>query len=49
MTEIHATEIWEGRLSSERVVGTGTRCLVTEVGFQRQRNVVTGWALECEV
>ena len=49
MTELHVIEILEGRLSSERVVGPGTRCLVTEVDFQRQTNSGSGWALEHEV
>ena len=46
--ELHAVEILEGRFSLERVVGVGTRCLFTKVGFQRQTNSVSGWPLGYE-
>lgn len=50
MTEVCAIEILGGRLSSERVVETGTTtCIITEAGLQRQIHFVSGWALEYEV
>lgn len=47
--ELRVIEILEGRLSSERVAGAGSRCRFTELGFQRQANSVSAWPVGYEV